>query len=321
MKIPRISLASGKSIRYRLRERWIVWLELRQARFREGLELASRALCVSPSVFQFVGYGGSSVVFRAPNVEFGEVAVKIPRYGQRESGEFGGAEASLRREGQVLAAIGSSEFLPRQVIIDVSGRFLVREYVSGPTLKDATIRPSRPLRTVHDLLALARSLFPRIHDAPEGQFVIRDLKPSNIIRTEPTDRLVLVDLGGVRRAGECAVLDGGRRLGSGKWLFWAPEQLLAGPAVGPAADYFALGACAFFVLLGRPPFSNSRAVHCDARKAYLTEYAVASRQLRASASLLGLDSWLVSFIDSCLDPRVEQRPMSLPPANEGGWER
>ena len=71
-----------------------------------------------------------------------------------------------------------------------------------------------------------------------------DLKPNNIL-VDAAGRLRVCDFG--------LVADVGDRSAHGTAWFMAPEQV-AGAALGPAADWYAIGVILFELIAGRPPF-------------------------------------------------------------------
>jgi hypothetical protein len=81
--------------------------------------------------------------------------------------------------------------------------------------------------------------------------VHRDVKPSNVL-VEASGRAVLVDFGIAIEHAD-APLEPGHVIGTVS--FMAPEQI-SGGAVGPAADWYAVGALLFVALAGRPPFTG-----------------------------------------------------------------
>lgn len=97
------------------------------------------------------------------------------------------------------------------------------------------------------LVGLARGLA-ALHAAG---IVHRDVKPSNIV-VEPSGRTVLLDFGAVAELYATAAKD---EAVIGTIMYMAPEQA-RGDAIGPAADWYAVGVLLFQALTGRSPFGD-----------------------------------------------------------------
>jgi serine/threonine protein kinase len=98
------------------------------------------------------------------------------------------------------------------------------------------------IQLVHALEALHRA-----------GLVHRDVKPANVL-VEPDGRVVLVDFGIAIEHAESS-RETGRVIGTVSYM--APEQI-RGDVVGPAADWYAVGAVLFVALTGRAPFVGSQ---------------------------------------------------------------
>jgi hypothetical protein len=134
--------------------------------------------------------------------------------------------------------------------------YYVMEYLPGRTL-DEVVRRSGPLpagRVIHVL----RQVCGALAEAHALGLVHRDIKPANVMLGRAggrADVAKLLDFGLVADAHAADRLtQAGGLLGTPKYL--SPEQA-RGADVGPAADLYSLGATAYFLLTGRPPFDDS----------------------------------------------------------------
>jgi eukaryotic-like serine/threonine-protein kinase len=141
----------------------------------------------------------------------------------------------------------------------VDGAFYyVMEFLDGPTL-EALVQQTGPLpagRTVY----LLRQICGALAEAHAAGLVHRDLKAGNIIIAEQGgqhDVAKLLDFGLVQDL-SAAADDRLTRAGTilGTPAFMSPEQASGESAVDFRSDLYSLGAVAFFVLTGRPPFQG-----------------------------------------------------------------
>ncbi|MBN9120008.1 MAG: serine/threonine protein kinase [Planctomycetes bacterium] len=137
--------------------------------------------------------------------------------------------------------------------------YYVMEFLDGPPL-DRLVKERGPLcpgRAVYLLRQLCGALF----EAHAAGLVHRDLKPGNILVAAlggQRDVAKLLDFGLVQDHSATASDDRITRAGTvlGTPSYMCPEQA-AGEPVDPRGDIYSLGAVAFFVLTGRPPFDGT----------------------------------------------------------------
>jgi serine/threonine-protein kinase len=134
--------------------------------------------------------------------------------------------------------------------------YYVMEYLPGLSLKDLVRRhgPQPPARVMHFLGQLCGAL----REAHALGLVHRDIKPSNVRVCRYGglhDVVKLLDFGLVKMVeGERAEHDlstAGLIVGTPEYM--APEQA-SGAGVDARSDLYSLGATAYFLLAGRPPF-------------------------------------------------------------------
>ena len=134
--------------------------------------------------------------------------------------------------------------------------YYVMEYLEGPTLESLVSRAGtlEPARVVY----LLRQLCGALAEAHAAGLVHRDLKPGNVIVAAlggQHDVAKLLDFGLVQ---DLSSVDGSDRLTQagvvmGTPAYMCPEQA-GGSSVDARGDIYSLGAVAFFLLTGRPPF-------------------------------------------------------------------
>ncbi len=141
--------------------------------------------------------------------------------------------------------------------------YYVMEYLPGLSLADLVERhgPLPPGRVVY----LLRQVCMALGEAHASGLIHRDVKPSNIFaarRGQMDDVAKLLDFGLVLPpAKERAARhddDEDRLLGTP--LFMSPEQAMGVPELDERSDIYSLGAVAYYLLTGRPPFDRGGSV-------------------------------------------------------------
>ena len=158
--------------------------------------------------------------------------------------------------------------------------YCAMEYLPGPTLDQLVGHegPLDPPRSVR----LLRQLCGALWEAHRGGLVHRDVKPSNVIVCERggvLDVAKLLDFGlaqgqrvpgGVKRTAPEGIF-------AGTPAYTSPEQA-EGRTLDARSDLYSLGAVAYFLLTGRPPFARSGAQETMA--AHIRDAVIPLRELR-----------------------------------------
>ena len=207
-----------------------------------------------------LGAGGMGIVYRATDTKLGRfVAVKVVRPDLLSNDE---AVLRFEREAQLLASLNH----PRIATIhglENSGetRFLVLEYVPGPTLAE---RLRRGPLTVRDAMPLGKQIAEALEAAHAKGIIHRDLKPSNIKVTDHAQVKVL-DFGlakSVERQHAAAASDATVTLTAdvshgvtilGTAAYMSPEQA-CGKELDARTDIWSFGCVLYEMLSGKQPF-------------------------------------------------------------------
>ena len=200
-----------------------------------------------------LGGGGMSRVFLAEETGLErQVVVKVlpPEMAAGVNAE------RFRREILLAAKLQHPHVVPL-LTAGASGDLLyyVMPFIKGESLRAKLAREgelpvgeaARILRDVADALAYAHR---------EG-VVHRDIKPDNVLLSD--NHAVVTDFGVAKAVasstGESSLTSLGVALGTPAYM--SPEQAAADPHVDHRADIYALGALAYEMLCGRPPFTGS----------------------------------------------------------------
>ena len=203
-----------------------------------------------------IARGSFGTVWRAQQTTSGRlVALKVLRPELAWSAEFA---ARFAREARALGAIRHANVVELLELGRLSdGRpFFAMEFVPGVDL--ATYIECHGAMTPIQALPVVEAICDAVTAAHSLGIIHRDIKPSNVMLGERDGkpRIVLLDFGLAK------VLDGeGRGLTESRAVLgtpssMAPEQI-RGELVDERADIYAIGALAFHLLTGSPPFASA----------------------------------------------------------------
>jgi serine/threonine protein kinase len=199
-------------------------------------------------VLREIGRGGMGVVYAGWHTVLDiPVAVKLLR---KSAATDDDALARFRREARICAAMDEPS-LVRVFDFDSTeeGPYLVMEYVAGRSLEEVVA--VAPLSEA-EVLSLLRDLAVVLLSLHRAGVVHRDIKPSNLLLRAADGRIKLTDLGIAKAPGTDDVEETKGVVGTP--AFMSPEQFREPAKVGPASDFFSLGATAYHLLTGERPF-------------------------------------------------------------------
>jgi tetratricopeptide (TPR) repeat protein len=237
-----------------------------------------------------------SHVFLADEVELGrQVVIKVLPPEMAASVN----QDRFRREVQLAARLQHPHIVPL-LTAGSAGDLLyyVMPYIKGESLRAKLVREGelpvveavRILREVSDALAYAHG---------EG-VVHRDIKPDNVMIS--SGHALVTDFGVAKAVtasvGESGLTSLGMALGTPAYM--APEQAAADPHVDHRADLYALGAMAYEMLAGQPPFTAPTAQALLAAQVTQTPDPVSRRRPAVPAAL-------DSLVMRCLEKRPADR--------------
>jgi eukaryotic-like serine/threonine-protein kinase len=204
-----------------------------------------------------LGQGGMGVVYEAADLKLPRrVAIKAP-----VSADYAHA---LRQEAQALAAIRHPAF----VTVHHSGQHEGVEYFSMERIYGETLaarmdglRGAGERLTVEETLDILIAIADGLSAAHRAGIAHRDLKTANVILSG--ERTILLDLGLLVPE----VLVGPDNVPAGSLDSIAPEVILGivAPGRGSLVDLYALGAVAFELLTGVPPYVGESVANVLAR--------------------------------------------------------
>ncbi|MCY2982889.1 MAG: serine/threonine-protein kinase [Planctomycetota bacterium] len=206
------------------------------------------------SILHRLGVGGMSEVYLAFQESLHRhVALKVMRADLVGSSDH---EQRFLQEARAVASL----IHPNIVQVYDVGKFesihyIAQEYVPGSNLFSYVQR--RGALPLAESLSILWQTSAALQKAASIGLVHRDIKPDNLLLT-PDGEVKVADFGLARARGQSLNLTAvGVTLGSP--LYMSPEQI-QGLAVDSRSDLYSLGATAYHMLTGRPPFSGETAL-------------------------------------------------------------
>ncbi len=262
----------------------------------DQLERLKAALSDRYAIEREVGAGGMATVYLARDIRHErKVAVKVLR---PELAAALGPERFLR-EIRIAANLHHPHILPLYDSGEADGfLYYVMPYEQGQSLRDKLAKEGE--LPVTDAVRILRDVADALAHAHEQGVVHRDIKPDNVLLS---GRHALVTDFGVAKAvseatGRDKLTTAGVALGTPAYM--APEQATAHEHIDHRADIYAVGALAYELLAGRPPFLGTTPQMVLA--AHVTEQAEPVRKYRDT-----IPAALDQLVMKCLEKKAADR--------------
>ena len=201
-----------------------------------------------------LGSGGMADVYLAEQFSLNRrVAVKVLRPATLLHAE---AVDRFAQEARAAAALIHGNIVQIHEVGCIEGvHFLAEEFVAGPSLR-AWLKEQGPLGA-EAILSLLMQVAAALECAESGGVVHRDIKPENLLVT-PRGEVKVADFGLARVLHDNLELtQTGMALGTP--LYMSPEQSHGGK-VDIRSDLYSLGATAYHLVTGQPPFRGTTGV-------------------------------------------------------------
>ncbi len=200
-----------------------------------------------------LGKGGMATVYLAEDVKHHrQVAVKVLR---PDLAATLGSERFLQ-EIEIAARLHHPHILPLYDSGEADGfLFYVMPYEQGQSLRERLAKDGE--LPVADAVRILQDVVDALAHAHEHGLVHRDIKPDNVMLSGR--HAMVTDFGVAKAVSEATGLQqlttAGVALGTPAYM--APEQAAADPHIDHRADIYAVGALAYELLTGRPPFTGT----------------------------------------------------------------
>jgi tetratricopeptide (TPR) repeat protein/tRNA A-37 threonylcarbamoyl transferase component Bud32 len=217
------------------------------------LERLKAALADRYTIERELGSGGMATVYLAEDVKHErQVAVKVLR---PELAAALGPER-FHQEIKIAANLHHPHILPLYDSGDADGfLYYVMPYEEGQSLRDKLAHGGE--LPIAEAVRILRDVVDALSDAHEHGVVHRDIKPDNVLLTK--HHALVTDFGVAKAVSDAT---GAHRLTTegvalGTPAYMSPEQAAADKHIDHRADIYAVGAVAYELLTGRPPFTGT----------------------------------------------------------------
>src|SRR3989454_665616 len=200
-----------------------------------------------------LGGGGMSRVFVAEEVELGRrVVIKVlaPELAAGVSVD------RFKREIQLAASLQHPHIMP----LLAAGPAEELLYYTMPLIEGESLRAKLAREgalPISDTVRILRDVADALAYAHKHGVAHRDIKPDNVLLSNP--HAVVTDFGVAKAlsqsTGRSSLPSAGVALGTPAYM--APEQAAADPHTDHRCDLYAVGALAYEMLTGRPPFTGA----------------------------------------------------------------
>jgi serine/threonine-protein kinase len=209
------------------------------------------------TILRKLGSGGMGAVYLAQHPRLPrQDALKVLPANLTGDPEY---RARFLREAEIAAGLSHPNIVAIYDRGEYDGRFWISmQYVPGTDMSDLMSEHYPGGMPVDGLLAVIKAVGSALDYAHYRGLLHRDVKPANILLTDPdgpTRRAYLADFGIARHIEDSSKLTA-TNMAVGTVTYAAPEQLM-GEAVDGRADQYALACTMFHLLTGAPPYSGS----------------------------------------------------------------
>jgi serine/threonine protein kinase, bacterial len=224
------------------------------------MPLDSGAIFAGYTILRLLGHGGMSEVYLAQH----------PRLPRRDAlkilPEATTADSGFRKRFHREAELAATLWHPNVVQVHDRGEFegqlwIAMDYVEGADAAQLMRNRYPAGMPTPDACAIVTAVAGALDYAHQRGLLHRDVKPANILLTDPEDgprRILLADFGIARYHDDISGLTD-TNFTVGTVTYTAPEQLMGGD-IDARADQYALAATVFHLLTGGPPYQHSNPV-------------------------------------------------------------